>query len=219
VHQHLFSARLDMEVDGTANAVEEIDVTRVPMGEGNPVGNAFTRTVTRLRTEQDAKREADASVGRTWAVVSTEKTNRMGRPTSYVLHPNQAPLLLAAEGSSIRERAAFATKALWVTQHDPEQLWASGELPNQHPGGAGLPTYAQGDRDVDGQDIVLWHTFGLTHFPRLEDWPIMPVDYAGFMLKPDGFFDRNPTIDLPAPVKHGASGAAETEGGCCSGDA
>ena len=219
VHQHLFSARLDMEVDGTANAVEEIDVKRVPMGEGNPVGNAFTRTVTRLSTEQDAQREADASVGRTWAVVSTDKTNRMGRPTSYVLHPNQAPLLLAAEGSSIRERAAFATKALWVTQHDPEQLWASGELPNQHPGGAGLPTYAQGDRDVDGQDIVLWHTFGLTHFPRLEDWPIMPVDYAGFMLKPDGFFDRNPTIDLPAPVKHGASGAAETEGGCCSGDA
>jgi primary-amine oxidase len=26
----------------------------------------------------------------------------------------------------------------------------------------------------------------------------MPVDYAGFTLKPVGFFDRNPTLDVPA---------------------
>ena len=218
VHQHLFSARLDMEVDGTANAVEEIDVARVPMGEGNPVGNAFTRTVTRLRTEHEAQREADASVGRTWAVVNTETSNRMGRRPAYVLYPTQSPLLLAADDSSIRRRAAFATKALWVTRYDDEQLWASGELVNQHPGGAGLPEYTKEDRDIDGQDIVLWHTFGLTHFPRLEDWPIMPVDYAGFMLKPDGFFDRNPTLDLPAPPRgHCAPEAADADGGCCGG--
>ncbi|MFE4002462.1 primary-amine oxidase [Nocardioides sp. YIM B13467] len=218
VHQHLFSARLDMEVDGITNAVEEIDVVRVPMGEGNPVGNAFTRSIRRLRTESEAQREADASVGRTWAVVNTEKANRMGRRPAYVLFPTQSPLLLAADGASIRERASFATKALWVTRYDDEQLWASGELVNQHPGGAGLPTYAQEDRDIDGQDIVLWHTFGLTHFPRLEDWPIMPVDYAGFVLKPDGFFDRNPTLDLPAPAKHCDADPAETSSGCCGSD-
>jgi primary-amine oxidase len=26
----------------------------------------------------------------------------------------------------------------------------------------------------------------------------MPVDYAGFTLKPVGFFDRNPALDVPA---------------------
>jgi len=46
---------------------------------------------------------------------------------------------------------------------------------------------------------VLWHSFGLTHFPRTEDWPIMPVDYTGFTLKPTGFFDQNPALDVPAP--------------------
>ena len=45
---------------------------------------------------------------------------------------------------------------------------------------------------------MLWHTFGATHFPRPEDWPVMPVDYRGFTLKPHGFFDRNPTLDVPA---------------------
>jgi Cu2+-containing amine oxidase len=51
--------------------------------------------------------------------------------------------------------------------------------------------------DIDGQDIVLWHTFGMTHFPRPEDWPVLPVAHCGFTLRPVGFFDRNPTLDLP----------------------
>jgi primary-amine oxidase len=197
-HQHLFSARLDMAVDGCANAVEEIDVERVPMSADNPRGNAFTRKVTRFATESEAQRVAASEKGRVWAVVSTERTNRMGKPTSYVLYPEGQPTLLAADESSIRQRAAFATKHLWVSQFAEDELWAAGHVVNQHPGGAGLPSYVSGDRAIDGEDIVLWHTFGLTHFPRLEDWPIMPVDYAGFTLKPHGFFDRNPTLDVPA---------------------
>ena len=69
-----------------------------------------------------------------------------------------------------------------------------------HPGGAGLPKWTAADRDVDNADIVLWHTFGLTHFPRIEDWPVMPVDSAGFVLKPHGFFGANPTLDIPETV-------------------
>ena len=57
---------------------------------------------------------------------------------------------------------------------------------------------------------MLWHTFGLTHFPRPEDWPIMPVDYTGFKLKPAGFFDRNPTLDVPrSSSSHCAASSCE----------
>jgi primary-amine oxidase len=28
----------------------------------------------------------------------------------------------------------------------------------------------------------------------------MPVDRCGFTLKPSGFFDRNPALDVPAPA-------------------
>jgi primary-amine oxidase len=199
-HQHLFSARLDMAVDGQANAVEELDAERVALGPGNPVGNAFTRKVTRLRTESEAQRIAAADKGRVWAVINTEKTNRMGAHPAYVLYPEGQPTLLAADESSIAKRATFATKHLWVSQFASDELWAAGPVVNQHPGGAGLPGYVGGNRNIDGTDIVVWHTFGLTHFPRLEDWPIMPVDYAGFTLKPHGFFDRNPTLNVPASI-------------------
>jgi primary-amine oxidase len=210
-HQHLFSARLDMAVDGQTNAVEELDAQRVAIGPDNPLGNAFTRKVTRLRTEGEAQRVAATDKGRVWAVINTEKTNRMGAHPSYVLYPEGQPTLLAADESSVTARATFATKHLWVSQFAPDELWAAGPVVNQHPGGSGLPGYVGGDRNIDGTDIVVWHTFGLTHFPRLEDWPIMPVDYAGFTLKPHGFFDRNPTLDVPASVGRHSTGEHTSE--------
>jgi primary-amine oxidase len=197
-HQHLFSARLDMTVDGTRNAVDEIEAQRVPMSEENPHGNAFRRARTRLTSESNAQRLADNSVGRTWHIVNPDKLNRFGNPVGYALRPEGQPALLADESSSIRARATFATRHLWVTRYDAAQRYPAGDFVNQNPGGDGLPRWTAADRNVDGEDIVVWHTFGPTHFPRPEDWPVMPVDYAGFTLKPVGFFDRNPTLDVPA---------------------
>jgi primary-amine oxidase len=202
VHQHLFSARLDMAVDGLANAVEEVDVSGAPIGPDNPYGNAIVQTVTRLGRESEAVRRADATRGRTWRVVNTERVNRYGQPVSYMLYPEAAPVLLADPSSSVHARAAFATHHLWVTRYDPDHRYPAGDFVNQHPGGAGLPAFIAGDQPIDGADIVVWHTFGPAHFPRPEDWPVMPVTRCGFMLKPSGFFARNPTLDVPPPAAH-----------------
>lgn len=206
-HQHLFSARLDMAIDGPTNRVEEEDVVRQTMGEGNERGNAFSRKRTLIARESEGAREADARNGRTWVISNPQSRNRLGEPVAYKLHAEGQPTLLADPESSIARRAAFATKDLWVTRHADAERYPTGDFVNQHSGGAGLPAYVAQDRDLDGQDIVLWHTFGLTHFPRPEDWPIMPVDTAGFKLRPEGFFDRSPVLDVPA--------SAQPAGGHC----
>ncbi|HEX4091545.1 MAG TPA: primary-amine oxidase [Trebonia sp.] len=202
VHQHLFCARLDMSVDGLANAVEEIDVHGLPVGPDNPYGNAIAQAVTRLSSEASAARPGDAARGRVWRVLSTDSVNRFGRPTAFTLHPERSPALLADPDSPLAARAAFASRALWVTRYDPAQRYPAGDFVNQSRGGDGLPAYAAADRDIDGQDIVVWHTFGPTHVVRTEDWPVMPVSRTGFMLRPTGFFDRNPTLDVPATPGH-----------------
>jgi primary-amine oxidase len=201
-HQHLFCARLDMTVDGVANAVDEVEITRLEIGEGNPYGNAFTTTATRLRTEAEAARVAAPGSGRTWRVSNPAVTNRLGRPVAYALVPQGRPTLLADPGSSIARRAAFATKDLWVTRYDNVERYPAGDYVNQSRGHHGLPAWVARDRDIDGADVVLWHTFGLTHVPRPEDWPVMPVESCGFTLRPVGFFDRNPALDLPRPGRH-----------------
>ena len=78
---------------------------------------------------------------------------------------------------------------------------AAGPWPNQHVGGAGLPEWTAADRPIVDTDVVLWHSFGLTHVVRPEDWPVMPVERTGFWLVPVGFFDRNPALDVP-PAPH-----------------
>ena len=207
-HQHLFSARLDMTLDGPGNAVDELDVRAVPVGPDNPWGNAFTRVATRLTSESTAARAADASAARVWRICNPDRRNRLGQPVAYLLRPEGLPTLLADPGSSIARRAAFATRHLWVTRYDPAERYPAGDQVNQHPGGGGLPQFAARDRSIDGEDIVLWHTFGTTHIPRTEDWPVMPVESCGFRLTPAGFFDRNPALDVPSG----------TSGHCGTGD-
>ncbi|OBJ93233.1 tyramine oxidase [Mycolicibacterium conceptionense] len=200
-HQHLFSARLDMAVDGHGNTVEEVDAVAAPMGPDNPWGNGFTQQKTKLTHELGAMRTADNRKARVWHIVNPNKQNRLGQNVSYALYPEGQPTLLADPSSSVAARAAFTTKHLWVTKYDAGQRYPAGHLVNQHPGGDGLPAFVAGDRNIENEDIVLWHTFGLTHFPRPEDWPVMPVDYAGFKLKPVSFFDRNPALNVPAAPK------------------
>ena len=53
------------------------------------------------------------------------------------------------------------------------------------------------NRSIENTDVVLWYVFGIHHITRPEDWPVMPVDTVSFWLKPFGFFDRNPALDVP----------------------
>jgi primary-amine oxidase len=140
---------------------------------------------------------------RHWKIVNHGSLNACGEPVGYKLIPQPSAPLLAQETAAITRRAAFATKHLWVTPARPDEQRPAGDFPNQHPGGAGLPAWTAADRPVTDADIVLWHTVGTTHFCQPEDFPVMPCEYAGFTLKPSGFFDRNPAIDLAPSVAAG----------------
>jgi primary-amine oxidase len=196
-HQHLFNARLDVEVDGPRNSVQELDIVAAEEGPDNPYRTAIVTRTTPLRREADGRRDADAAVGRTWLVTSADRRNALGERTAFQLVPQASPTLLAAPDSALGRRAEFARHHLWVTPFAEDELHAGGEYPNQHPGGAGLPEWTAGNRSIEDTDVVLWHTFGTSHAARPEDWPVMPVERAGFRLRPWGFFDRNPTLDVP----------------------
>ncbi|MDF3289170.1 primary-amine oxidase [Streptomyces silvisoli] len=197
-HQHLFCVRLDAAVDGARNTVEEVDVVPVPTGPGNPNGNAFTVRGTVIADSAEGGRIADAAVGRRWRITNPGVRNRMGEPVAYTLVPQPGPVLLARPGSAARRRMAYGTRHLWVTRYRPDRHYPAGDYPNQHPGGAGLPEWTAAGEPLENTELTLWHTFGPTHLPRLEEWPVMPVDVSGFMLRPTGFFDRNPALDLPS---------------------
>jgi primary-amine oxidase len=201
-HQHVFSVRLDMSIDGVNNSVYEVDTEPVPMGEHNPYGNAFYAKSTLLSTEQEAQRLIDPFKARYWKIVNPSVHNRMGYPVGYKLVHGENGLPFAHPESSVMQRGGYMTKHLWVTPYDPEERFPAGNYPNQSPGGDGLPQWTQANESVENTDLVVWYTFNHNHIPRCEDWPVMPVSYIGFMLKPVNFFDLNPSNDVPPSAKH-----------------
>lgn len=62
----------------------------------------------------------------------------------------------------------------------------------------GLPEWiGDGSEPVADDDIVLWHTFGVVHFPAPEDFPVMPAEGMTLLLRPRNFFASNPVMDVP----------------------
>lgn len=202
-HQHFFCIRLDFDLDGPNNSVYEVNTEAEPLGETNPFGNAFYAKSTRLETEQAAQRIIDPLTARYWKVVNESVHNRLGQAVGFKIIPGENVLPFAHPDSPILKRAGFMTKHLWVTPYQEDEKYPAGDYPNQHPGGEGLPKWTQADRSIVDTDVVVWYVFGHHHIPRPEDWPMMPTAYSGFVLKPLGFFNANPALDVPPSASHG----------------
>lgn len=193
-HQHFVSLRLDFDVDGTRNRVKELNVKSASDAEDN---HGFVVEHAYLRTEGEARREANLAGHRTWEVYNAEACNATGHATGYSIVPagNAVPYL----GPKTRERllAGFVDHHLWVTRQHARELYASGDYPSQGGKPGGLPLWSSNDESIEDEDLVVWYTLGVTHVPRPEDYPVMPVEHAGVKFVPHGFFDRNPALDVP----------------------
>jgi primary-amine oxidase len=196
-HQHFIVARLDLDVDGEDNTVYAADAVPLPTGPGNPYGLALTQELTPLTTEREGVQDYDWHRQRTWKVLNDNVANSLGTPVGYKLEPSAAIPSLLDPDSPVVRRARAIEHTLWVTRYAEEERWPCGEFPNLSAEDSGLPVWTARDRPIENADVVLWYVFGINHVTRPEDWPVMPVDTVSFWLKPVGFFDRNPALDVP----------------------
>lgn len=89
---------------------------------------------------------------------------------------------------------------IWFLDAD-DQLWPAGrhvpQTSGDSPAGTLLEWMGDGSESIENEDVVLWHTFGVVHFPAPEDFPVMPVEPITLLLKPRNFFASNPVLDVP----------------------
>jgi primary-amine oxidase len=209
-HQHFFNVRLDVDLDGAANSIYQVDVVPDELGPKNPFENAFSAKAKLLESEKQGRASLNLETARTWKIVNPSVKNAVGEPVGYKFMPGDNCVPFASKNAWWRKRASFVNHHVWVTPFREEERHAAGNYPNQSQGGDGLGKWTDQDRPIANTDLVLWYTFGHTHLPRPEDYPVMPAAYIGFMLKPNGFFTENPANDLPPSPK------AEKKS-CCGG--
>ncbi|GAC67993.1 primary-amine oxidase [Gordonia soli] len=201
-HQHFLVARLDLDVDGTDNTVVVSETVVEPMGPDNPYGLSLVQRNTPLRTESEGKQDMDFASQRAWKVVNPNVTTGLGHHPAYKLVPGGALPPMFDPASPIFRRAEVIGHTVWVTPNRPDERWPAGEFVNQSERDTGLPVWTAADRSIENTDVVVWYTFGIHHITRPEDWPVMPADTISFWLKPFGFFDRNPSLDVAASDAH-----------------
>jgi len=196
-HQHFIVARLDMEVDGPNNTVYVTESVPATAGQDDPYGLGLSVRETPLRTESEGQQDYDWSTQRGWKVVNDNVSNRLGTKPGYKLVPSAAFPPLLDHSSPAYERAQAIGHTLWVTPYREDERWPCGDFPNLSETDRGLPAWTAQNRTIENTDVVLWYVFGIHHITRPEDWPVMPADIVSFWLKPSGFFDRNPALDVP----------------------
>ena len=195
-HQHFIVARLDLDVDGESNTVHMTESQAPPIGPDNPDGLAIVQRSSPLRTENEGKQDYEWQTQRSWKVVNESVMNGLGTPVGYKLVPGGCfPAMMDPEAPVFR-RAQVIGHNLWVTPYSPDERWPCGEFPVQSEEDSGLPAWTAANRSIENTDVVLWYVFGIHHVTRPEEWPVMPVDTVSFWLKPVGFFDRNPALDV-----------------------
>ncbi|KAI1445571.1 copper amine oxidase 1 [Annulohypoxylon stygium] len=256
-HQHIFAVRIDPAMDSyeTDTAIVLEESHPIPMNpETNPHGNGYE--IRRHRVERAGFEDAEPRLNRVVRMENPVKKNIIsGKNIGYKLVPSATQLLLADEKSVQAARAPFAKHHLWFTGHRDGELWAAGEFTNQaHHEEGGVKTMVErGDWFVENEGVngtatngeangddadkkgkkstpVVWSVFGLTHNPRVEDWPVMPVEIHQFHLRPADFFTSNPALDIPSTknessvlvpcygekvAENGANGTTQSST-CCS---
>src|SRR4030088_592311 len=101
-HQHFFNVRLDFDLDGVANTIQQIDMVADDLDEANPFENAFRARATTLLTEKQAAANLNLETMRSWKVVSSSAKNAVGEPTGYKFFPGDNAFPLASRQASRR---------------------------------------------------------------------------------------------------------------------
>jgi primary-amine oxidase len=97
------------------------------------------------------------------------------KPVAYKLMAAPSQMLLVSKNAHGFRRAEFATKPIWVTKYQDDELYAAGEFTNQSRRADGVETWIQRKDNVENEDVVLWHS---KQTNPLSSWSHTLVNYS-----------------------------------------
>ncbi|EEH39876.2 amine oxidase [Paracoccidioides lutzii Pb01] len=186
-HQHLFSLRIDPAIDGFDDILVVEDSIPMPLDNPkihNSLGIGYITS--QVTAQVESTLDTDITKGRVFKITNENVRNPVNNgPVGYKLVPHYSQMLLAHPTSLHAKRSKFCSHPPWSLGGVGIASWIKSRASNESAA------------NVRNQDIVLWHTFGTTHNPRIKDWPVMPAEKMLVSLKLVNFFTGNPAVDVP----------------------
>jgi primary-amine oxidase len=196
-HDHFFSYRLDLDVDGQDNSFMVHRLVRKQLPEGSPRKSIWVAEPFIAKNEHDAMMDIHLDKPTMWVFVNPNVKGPLGHAVGYEIMPGVTAASLLDPDDGVQKAGAFSNHQLWVTPYCPDERYAGGTYVIGSKGTDGLATWTKKNRKIENTDIVAWYTLGFHHVPREEDWPVMPTMWHEFTIRPFDFFPQNPVLDLP----------------------
>lgn len=164
-HQHMFSLRIDPALDGYKNTIYYEDSVPMPEDESNPYSVGYTTEQNVIRTSGSAWTSVDKH--RVFKIRNDSIINPITHhPIAYKLQTSPSQMILSRPKSFGVKRAQFATRPIWVTKYQDDELFAAGEFTNQSKESQGVEKWAARNDAVENEDVVLWHSKSSSRFAK-----------------------------------------------------
>ena len=171
-HQHMFSLRVDPAIDGFKNTVYYEDSVPLPEDENNPYLVGYTTEQNVI--QQSSSATTDVARHRVFKIRNDNVVNPITyKPVAYKLMAAPSQMLLLSPKAIGYRRAEFASKPIWVTKYQDDELYAAGEFTNQSKRAHGVETWVQRGDNTENTDVVLWHSKSPP--PQKPLYPSQPV--------------------------------------------
>ncbi len=196
-HDHFFSYRLDMDVDGPDNSFMADRMVQQLL-PSDPMRKSIWSVKHMIAArEKDAIMDIHLETPSMWLFINPNIKGPLGYATGYEIMPGATAKSLLSPDDLPQKLGAFSEHQFWVTPNDSTQRYAAGVYPTSSKATDGLAVWTKSNRPIENTDLVGWYTLGFHHMPRVEDWPVMPTMWHHFQIRPFNFFGANPVLDLP----------------------
>ncbi|NXN76715.1 AOC1 oxidase, partial [Himantopus himantopus] len=185
LHTHLVHYKVDLDIAGTGNSFETMDVRFENIS--NPWSPGARRRV------------PPARVGSGW-----QSQAGVGDGCPPTTAPRQGGSLLPVPGDGPDPAPVARRYHLAVTRHHENEHSSSSIYAQNDPWEplVSFEGFIRNNESIEDQDLVAWVTVGFLHVPHAEDIPntATPGNAVGFFLRPFNFFDEDPSVASRSPV-------------------
>ncbi|KAF2729263.1 amine oxidase catalytic domain-containing protein [Polyplosphaeria fusca] len=195
LHDHVIAFKADIDVLGTRNSVQRIELRAesVDYPWSSTPRNTFAAHRSILATESESAIDFSPNDASVYTFVNTDAPNKYGEYRGYrIRHLSGMSHLTATNASATLNAARFADNDMYIThQHDSEPR--SSDRQNQFAPQDPLVDFSNflNDESIQQEDIVLWFNLGMHHVPHTGDLPntMFTQAHAAMRFEPFNYLD------------------------------
>jgi primary-amine oxidase len=202
LHDHMIGLRVDFDVGGTSNKFVtgkvQYGTHQEVMGKPKPGWHSYDgikyMNFTTLEKETGVMAKDYDSL-----IVESNTLNSWGEKKSYeIVFDHTVSTQVFPRDHPLAAGTEWQYSNVAITTHKDDERFCS--FPSNHLFGTAIPSFDlktfKNDESIVDEDLVMWIMFGVQHYPKAEDIPLVSNFGSGFVIKPRNFFDRAAFEDL-----------------------